>query len=200
MNATEVNQVLNALNNSSVVHLLLAMCILLIIFMALIVWGNNRDKRSGGDLAGGLIKIMGETNQDIADNVKLSRQAIEQNQKASLDAAKAITDAAALLAKRHEEVLGVLQKQDTKATDRHTVTIDRLDILNALMQDTVQQFMDQFAAHEDNAAERARVLATTIEARFGELVAELRAFRDSVSATEPGGNGSSEKASEPKEA
>jgi len=182
---------------------ILALIILLVwavtpIALVYIVWRRD-SKQNGSDLANGLIKIMGETNQDIAANVKLSRQAIEQSQQASLDAAKAITDATALLAMRHKEVLSELHDEANKAVVRQTVTIDRLDILNALMQDTVQQFMDQFAAHEDNAAERARVLATTIEARFGELVAELRAIRDSVSATPASDNGNTEHVREAKD-
>jgi membrane-associated protease RseP (regulator of RpoE activity) len=172
----------------------LALLILLVVSASpiAITWMTRR--KGDNTVVPGLIKIMGETNEQIATNVELSRKAIEHSNEVMRQMAGAITGfnerAEEHFAETHkflepiaEGVNGVRSDIATLSkatTEQQTLIIDKLDMLESLVTDTVKQFVNQIEEHDKRAGERARQLAVNMEARFGELLAELRVIRDSV--------------------
>jgi hypothetical protein len=142
----------------------------------------------------GLVKLMSDTNDKIADNVELSRQAIEHGNQVMVQMVEAVSGfnqrAESHFAETHEYlkpiadgVTGVRADMEALAqatNEQQTRIIDKLDTLEVMVTDTVRQFVNQIEEHDKRAGERARQLAVTMETRFGELLAELRVIRDSV--------------------
>lgn len=70
-----------------------------------------------------------------------------------------------------------LKAAHSELKESQTVIINRFDVLENMVADTVAKLVAEIAEHDKQAGERARNLATRIEAQFGQLINEIRLAR-----------------------
>jgi len=182
-----VERVLATLSTTPAGILLLIVALVLALSPMAIMWLNRRN-RGDNKIATGLIDVMTDVMQDIKatmrditeamqsinSSVELSRQAIERSN-AITQTATAAMEHAETSAK--ERQTAIMTRLDSTA-EAQTVIFSRFDVLENMVTDTMQKFVQEITEHDKRAGDRTSKLITEMESQFGALLNEVRMMRD----------------------
>lgn len=149
--------------------------------IAVLLWSATpivvswKGRRNDNAVVTDLIKIMGDTNTKIADNVDLSRRAIEQSNVIMKAATAAMANAEAQAEKRQAAIIEALA--GAASAERQAEILARLDTVERQMTEAVNAIMAQFSDHESRAAGRTATITAAIEEKIRSVLAEIKQLR-----------------------
>lgn len=151
------------------------MVALIALIILLVAWVRDRGSKNRIDtqlialLSSSQINLERLTDQN-AQHIKLNEQilaAIERGNDTDEKTSAAIMDNTAAIV-----------QQGTQASQHHTVILDRLEVLEATMQDTLRRLFEQVEQQGASQAAQSDEIKCAIETKWGELLNELKVIRD----------------------